>query len=371
MGTAGVTVAGPQLNAGTWWVRVTAELDGSGSAAVTGETECDLADGTTQLDRAAWLLDLGHTSGRADVSILLTGVRTSSTKWTPSLHCATAASTSIALTFIRIDAVKGALSGTATPRFATASNGATGVAGDGAFHTVGSLALPAGKWSILGKTSLVAASVSLATDVTCRINLGGADTDKTTQSLNVPGVAGAKGEVAVEAAHSFATATTVRLQCRGSEAATFITDQVRLIAVKAARLSLGSLGGSTTTTGSGTPFVVSGSHTGSVAIPTGSIAGVASLALPAGKWYVAAKASVTGDDMKIECQLLTQEGGGFLGTVEFRGDGSTGVYLQNGMDAATPVHAQVRCLANDTEGSLTFIRITAIKATSVAFVALP
>ena len=368
---AGVTIAGPKLNAGTWWVRVTAELDGSKSAVVTGETECDLTDGKTQLDQAAWLLDLGHPTGRADVSMLLTAVKTSSKQWTPSLHCATKASTSMVLTFVRIDAVSGGLSGSITPRFAAASGGPVPVPGDGAFHNVGSLALPAGRWSILAKTKIADTSLSVGTDVTCRLSPSTADTDKTTQSLNNKPSVGSEGEIGVEVAHTFSSAATVGLQCKGSTAASFTADQVRLVAVKAAKLSLVSLGGSTTTTGTGTPFVVSGFHNGSVAIPTGAIGGVASLALTAGKWYVSAKAWVTGDDMKIECQLTNQEGGGQLGTVEFRGDGFTGVYLQNGVDVTTPVHAQMRCDADQTGGSLTFIRITAIKATSVTVLALP
>ena len=48
---------------------------------------------------------------------------------------------------------------------------------------------------------------------------------------------------------------------------------------------------------------------------------------------------------KIECQLVNGEGGGFLGTIKFRAGtgGSSGLYVQNGVDVTTPVHAVLKC----------------------------
>jgi len=368
-----ITVNGPSLAAGTWWVRITAELDASGSAVTSGETECDLTDGTTPLDQAFWLLDYGHLTGRADVSLMLSGVQTATSTWTPSLHCSTKAPTGIALTFIRIDAVSGGLSGSSAARLATASNGPTTVVGDGAFHIVGSLALPAGRWSISAKTNVANASLSVATDVTCRISPSSNDVDRNALSLNRKTLAGGEGEIAVDVAHDFSAAATVRLECRGSSAASFTTDKVRLIAIKAGKLTKTAIGGSTTTTGNGTPQVTTAFRTSSIAIPSNSTLGtLASLALPAGKWYVSAKAWVHGQDMKIQCQLVNGEGGGFLGTIEFRAGtgGSSGLYVQNGVDVTTPVHEVLKCETDTAGASLTFIRLTAIKASSIAFVFL-
>jgi len=368
-----ITVNGPTLAAGTWWVRITAELDASGSAVTSGETECDLTDGTTTLDQAFWLLDYGHFTGRADVSLTLSGVQTATSTWTPSLHCSTKAAAGIALEFIRIDAVSGALSGSTAARLAIASNGPTTVVGDGAFHTVGSLALPAGRWSILAKTNVANASLSVTTDVTCRISPSNTDSDRTTLSLNRKTLTGGEGEIAVEVAHAFSAAATVRLECRGSSAASFATDKVKLIAIKAGKLTRTAVGGSTTTTGSGTPQVATAFRNSSIAVPSNSTLGtLASLALPAGKWYVSAKARVNGQDMKIQCQLVNGEGGGFLGTIEFRAGtgGSSGLYVQNGVDVTTSVHEVLKCETDTAGASLTFIRLTAIKASSIAFVFL-
>jgi hypothetical protein len=50
--------------------------------------------------------------------------------------------------------------------------------------------------------------------------------------------------------------------------------------------------------------------------------------------------------------------------------GSSGIYLQNGIDASTAVHAAIKCNANASGVSFKFIRLTALKATSISFVFL-
>ena len=378
--TTQTTVSGPTLAAGTWWVTVTAELDASQTSATTeGETICQLVNGVSSsiLDDSRWMLDFGNDTGRAVVSVLLTGVTTSSVSWRPDVTCSTKATgvSGIDLTFVRIDAVGGSLTSSGGPRLKTTAAGATTFAGDTNFHTAGSIDLGAGRWSILAKAIVRDPSLSVPVNVTCRLHPSASDNDLTTLSLVQGSTSpGNKGELGIQVAHDFSAATTVNLACRGDSAGGFAVDKVEIVALKAGKLTRGPLGGSLTTSGSGTPAVRSGFHTGSVSIPvSGSLTTLVSLALPAGKWYVSAKALVHGSNMSIECHLVNDEGGGSLDDTFVRGDpgGSTGLYMQNPVDELNAVHEALQCRSDAAGASLSNIRITAIQAKSISVVSLP
>ena len=376
--TTPLTLAGPSLTAGTWWVTATAELDASlASTLATGEVLCQIVDSGSKavIDQTTRLPDYGHQTGRAVMSLVLSGVDTSATGWHPDLTCSTKATTSVEIRFIRISAVSGSLTTSGGPRLKTASSAGATFPGDTNFHKVGSIKLPAGGWSILAKADVRNPSLSVPVTVTCRLSPSSSDTDKTAQSLaaRLPSTVGTEGELAVDVAHKFTATSSVAFQCRGDSAGGFAVSDVQLVAIQAGQLIRQPLGGAATSSGSGSPVIDAGFRTSSVAVPEGlTLTKIASLPLSAGKWYVLAKASVSGADVQIECHLGNAEGGGFIDDTFVRGDsgGSTGIYLENGVDESTPVHAAISCTGDTTGVSLKFIRITAIKATSISFVFL-
>jgi hypothetical protein len=377
-GPSPLTLSGPALGAGTWWVTATAELDASGgSASAVGEVACQLVDSSSKsvLDTTTRVPDYGHATGRAVMSLVLTGVDVSMVDWHPDLVCSTKASTSVEVTFVRIDAVSGSLTSTGGPRLKASSSGSATFPGDSNFHAAGSIKLPAGRWTVLAKADVSNPSLSVPVTVTCRLSPSASDTDKTAQSLakRLPTPIGTEGELAVNVAHVFTTTTNVFFDCRGDSAGGFSVGHVQIIALQAGVLVRQPLGASPSSSGTGTPVVDAGFKTSSVAVPHGSsLSKIASLPLAAGKWYVFAKASVSDTDVRIECHLAILEGGGFLDDTFMDGDagGSSGIYLQNGIDASTAVHAAIKCNANASGVSFKFIRLTALKATSISFVFL-
>ena len=189
-----ITVDGPSLAAGTWWVRVTAELDASGSAAATGETECDLTDGSTALDQAFWLLDYGHPTGaptcRSRSPVYkrqqLPGRRSALLDQGGHRHCPD---------FIRIDAI-----GSVVRECRRSTRDRVERPDD-----------RAGRWCVphrrvvrtarrqvvhSAKTNVVNASLATTTDVTCRISPSSHDVDRSALSLNGKTLTGGEGEIA-------------------------------------------------------------------------------------------------------------------------------------------------------------------------------
>src|SRR4051794_18533620 len=277
------TIAGPTLGAGTWWITATAVLDATQSAVSSGETLCQLTAGSVSpaFDHTTRMLDFGHVTGRAVSEILLTGGITSTGSFRPTLKCSTKAATgNVSMTDIDIDAINGSTTTSGAPRFKFTSAADLAFGGDSVFHTVGTVQVPAGRWSVLGRADIKNPSLSVPVNVTCRLRASSLDIDKTTQSLGRATQPGSAGEVAVEVAHNFSAATTLKLECRGDSAGGFDVVQSRLVAVDARKLTRGPFGGTATTSGSGTPVVISGFRSASSAAPTGTIATIVSLPLP-------------------------------------------------------------------------------------------
>ena len=354
------------IPAGTWWVTATAVLSATTAVSPTGDTTCRIRTGTDTTEDEATFDLLGGSSGGAQESLLLTTRHGEGTGWNASFDCKSNSTGEVDISNIRISAVNGLISGSGSPRLAfSGSDGSVNLPAN-AFQTVRTMSLGAGKWWILAKADLANNSSTSANNVTCKLTLSSTDKDKTAQSFNATTEQGHESEAVVEVGHVFSSAGTVALKCgNGSQAAT--ASHPRLAAIKAGKLTRKAFGGSSSTSGSGTPVVITGYRSSSVAINTTDTI-VGSLALPAGKWLVSAKAWLhDGSNAQVFCNLLldTAEGDENLPSYGGPAGGNTGLYLQGAVDSATGLSAQLDCEASTTGTSFTYVRITAISASSL------
>jgi hypothetical protein len=360
--------AAANIPAGTWWVTLTATIDASidGSVVSSGETTCRLRGGaSTALDQATWAFT-ANAQGRSIASLDLTGLYASPGTWSASIDCRTDAPETILLTDVRVSAVKGVTSGRGKPKLRSTSRDQANVAGDNAFHTVRSLSLPAGRWWITAKTNLVNSSTNETNNPVCSLAIG-SDKDQTSQSLYYTTQQGFEGEAGVQVAHSFGSSGSASLRCKGQRA--FSVDHVRIVALGAGRLKRVKLGGSSSTSGRGTPIVVTAYRSSSVPIPSGGdFVTVGQVSLPAGKWLIDAKAWLhDGASTPVRCRLVP--GGGKGEETHSLGGpagGSTGLYLQGAVDAGASFVAKLQCFAASNDTSLTYLRITAVSAATLS-----
>jgi hypothetical protein len=362
------------MNPGKWWMTATATVDASADAvAGNGETSCQLkasAASDTTLDEATWAFT-GGVQGRSVASLFLTGVFTSANAWTISLDCLSDSAQTIQIEHVRVSGIKG-VTGSGSPKIASqAIDGPVNFAAGTAFHTVGSLSLGAGKWWIVAKTNLMDTSTSNTSNVTCRIVIG-TDTDQTTQGMYYTPQQGREGEVAVQVGHVFGSAGTASLQC-GKGKGTSTADHIRLVAIKAGKLTRVQLGGSPSSSGTGTPAVITGYRSAAVTVAvSSSFASMGSISLPVGSWFVSAKAWLhDGTDAKVECQLTI--GGSSANDLFSYGAPAghgTGLYLQTGSNVSTAATADLKCKADGSGTTLSYVRITALSASHVDFATL-
>jgi hypothetical protein len=240
------------------------------------------------------------------------------------------------------------------------------IAGNSTFHTVGALSVPKGKWTIVAKANVVNDSSSASTNEVCRVRLSSTDVDQVGQSLTSTAGQGYAGEVVVQVAHNFITSGIAALECKGSQSVN--ADHIVLIGLKAGKLTIQPIGGTASVSGSGTPSIVSAYKTASVNIANGSYGTVATLNLPAGNWLIEAQGFLKdASPMAVSCSLKA-------GTLyaDTYSDGApagkmTSIHLQTGTQLGAPGKAVVACDAAGTGASVSYIRITAIKAGFMSF----
>ncbi len=349
---------------GTWWVTVTAMLSNDAASYVTGEqTQCELDGPAGATDRTSVLLTSGAT-GRSHSSMYLTILATSSSMWDAALSCRTdAGAGEIHLSVMRFTAVEVFTSGTNSPQARFRATVGAAHTGDNTYHTLNSLNLPAGRWWILGKADVANDAPNATSHVSCQLSLG-TDLDRTQVGLYDTGQQGNTEEEGVQIAHGFSSAGRVNLQCKS--ASTFTTTYERIFAIKTGKLTRKAFGGASSTSGSGTPLVISGYEAASVNIASGTFKTVESLSLPAGAWYVQAKAVLTdGAAQPVECQLVVATDNDLIGS--YGGPtGSTGLYLQTAHELASAGSAKLQCRVLSGGASLSYIRITAISVGSLS-----
>ena len=371
-GTSFTNVTGMSIPSGTWFVTATATVEATSYGNVPGIiTTCQLAGGSDK-DQGSWALT-GDTQGRSIGSVFLTLVHTASTGWLVNLDCKTDASTGdVSVRSIRISALKGSTS-SGSPRLRSASRAATvaGVA-DGSFHAVLTLKVPPGRWWIVARTNAANTYSSDTNGPRCELKLG-TDIDQTNVGLYYPPQAGTRETISVQVGHVFSTSGPAALRCRASHP--FSTDHVRIIAVQAGKLVRKTFGGSSSSAGSGTPTVITGHADGPLSLAGGATGTtLGTLALPAGKWLVSAKAVFQdGSAFLVTCKLVL--GVSTADQVDSRGGptGFAGMYLQGGHVFSSTGTAKLVC--TDQKGALGdvnawYIRITAVSASTLTQVTL-
>jgi hypothetical protein len=369
-------VTGLNVSAGTWWITATATLaQENGANSVGYRTSCTISGGADG-DTTQWAMTAAG-DGRSVASLFLTFVHTASSAWSASLNCINDGPEPVTISNIRISALKGSLASSGNPRLARVSRD-TSVdrSGNGQFQTLASLNLPAGRWWIVGKTNLVNTTAGSTNTPNCQIAFGTADIDQTKVGLYYPPQQGTEDEAAVQLGHVFASSGSAKLQCKANS--DFSTDHVRIVAIKAGKLIRREFGGSSSSSGAGTPTVVAGQYEKTrasawLSIPnSASYATLGSLALPAGKWYISAKLQLQdgGHDL-VDCRLITA--GADMDEAASRGGptGFVGTYLQVGHVYGSAGTARLQCRAGAAGVKTSYIRITAVSVGTLSLPAMP
>lgn len=250
--------------------------------------------------------------------------------------------------------------------------------GDGAFHKVVDLSLPAGDWWVVARAVLRPKSTGR---YDCQLS-SGLDYDDISAGISASGWPGDTVPVALQVVHHQATSGSLSLFCRSGipTPEPFQVGHVAVTAVKAGRLTNRFVGnGGESSWGTGSPRIISGWQDESMpAIPYGSSWGsIASLSLPAGRWTVLAKLWVTATGIPsdtterlVRCRIA-------FGS---RYDAASIQYANNVTADAAPLvmslayssvepgPVELRCRRNTPTGTVTahFYKVTAMKLRSLS-----
>lgn len=299
------TVASLALPAGGWFVTASAHLRArDGTLSDHLGVDCRLGVGG--------VTDVAHATPTAKdywgsrVSLSLTAVGRLTSPGSARLSCAGEVDGAVAIRDIRLVAMKagrlttrttspgGTTSGSGKPRIISIRAGTVhDVPLDGSLWSVGSLYLPRGRWWVTAKAVAQGDLSSSPTNGSyrCRLDAGG-DFDELEFGLTAQGSAGDAVSLGLQVVHSFSLPGVADLVCGGtpSFSQTFSVARIVITAVKAGRLTNRWLGGGGTTSGTGSPRVISGWHNGPYPVAQGgSFQTLASMSLPAGRWSALAK----------------------------------------------------------------------------------
>ena len=193
------------------------------------------------------------------------------------------------------------------PVVAAFRDGPVSIHGGGTFGTVLSLNVPKGRWLVSARAGVTSASSPDRT-ATCRLEAG-SDRD-TVQARNGDlGFTGGSTVLSLIVAHEFGSAGHARLRCtsNGATGADHVSD-LRVSALKVGTLTRIVIGRSASTSGSGSPRVVSAARDASRTVPGDDIYhAIASIPVPSGSWVVLGKAQVrsgSSGDSVVDCELF-------------------------------------------------------------------
>jgi hypothetical protein len=247
--------------------------------------------------------------------------------------------------------------------------GPVNVSGSNVFGTVASMSLARGAWDVMAKGSLSNPGGAVRT-TTCQL-AAGHDVDQIQADPFGSGQAASTAGFLLNVVHVFTAAGRVNLKCASPGSTGDVkASLIRIIALKAGKLTTGTFGGTSHTTGTGRPRIISASAAGPVAVSGNNVLGtVESLRLPAGRWFVVAKLylqNTTTGSTRVLCRLAT---GSDKGQTEFGLQRSGQVADRNpaGLEVAhvfsSAGAATLQCDSQSASGvQARFIRITAIQA---------
>ncbi len=375
------TVARLALPRGDWFVTAKALLsDVAGSGDHHG-VNCDLWVGSVS-DR------ISAVPGRADeggnrVPILLTAAGRLGSAGKARLSCV-GELPGVRISDIRINAMRvGRLTtqrigtaarttGSGKPRVVSGKRTANEVIGNGAFHSVATLPLPKGAWWIVAKA---VGSDALGGGIfTCRLGAG-ADFDETTFGLQSRGWPSETKPMALQVVHRFGAAGVAQLQCL-APTDLHLSDIV-ITAVKAGKLTNRWMGdGSSGTSGSGWPRVISGWHNGNLTVPVGlAYQTVASMPLPKGSWMVLGKLwysaqSVPSAHFRTVCRIALKSGKD-VNVLEYINNSArvAPLVMSLARKLKHPATLKLQCVRWPSGGTSDgyFAKLTALKAGSLTF----
>jgi hypothetical protein len=365
---------------GNWLIVAKAQVHGTG--ALLGRVFCRLvADG--DFDEVSTAPNGGGLEGDLE-PIVMTVVHHFPTAGSTHVDCYRDASGGIPyLSNLKITATKagkltntqmggsGSSHGSGSPRVISAWRDASAShSGNGSYQSVGQMNVPRGRWWIIAKAQLEGPAVGLV-PVLCQLKAG-SDVDLSRVGLAPTSTQTDVNPISAQIVHVFSSKTPVRFRCK-ADAASWEVRHVKITAVQAGTLTNRVLGGSSSTSGSGTPRIIGGHRNGPVSMCAALICGVetlGSMSLAAGSWEVYAKVrleNVSGAAIPVDCYLYL--GGQYRDFVPvYLGGGNVSgirtIYLQAARHLATGGKVELSCAQGGSSGDIVArnIRITAIRA---------
>ncbi|MEA2026133.1 MAG: hypothetical protein U9O18_05535 [Chloroflexota bacterium] len=275
--------------------------------------------------------------------------------------------------------------GSGTPRIISArSVVGSWVTGSGSYQSVGSLALPKGRWWVIAKAVSFARGAPgfESADYRCRLGAGVDHDDlKFGLASTSPPSKGSRVPLGLQVVHWFRTPGGVSLECKGPS--NMLIDHVVITAVKAGRLTNIPLEAAVGwTAGQGPPRIISGWANGPIGIPVRSTyKTIRQLDLPKGRWTVQAKLWFEGDPVKpasaspamnlvqrAYCRLVfgRHKSPSQL-RYSFDYSGTAPLVLSVNHRATTPQAVKLQCrrATDDGWGGAYFIKFTALRAGSL------
>ena len=244
----------------------------------------------------------------------------------------------------------------------------------GSSVTVGSLALPKGRWWVLAKLSGQATSTALLpASVACTLGIGSSARGWSTARVVEAVGPGESAVLPMQHVGRLAAKGAARVRCRATNASE--GSFLKIVAIRAGRLVSGALGGRTATRGSGTPVIRGGWKAGPVAIPqSNAFRELGRIYLPGDRyWFVLATATVEHTASKVaiaglDCRLTSDDSPDRLAGVDLTPGWPhmrAGIVLAVLHRADTAMELGLRCRAGGAPLRAKDIRIVAISPESI------
>jgi hypothetical protein len=201
-----------------------------------------------------------------------------------------------------------------------------------------------------------------------------ADFDLATLVLPEQGTEAAEVPILMTVVHRFSAAGEAILRCNAHLAGTASIGRISVTAIKVGMLTNGPIGGAGTTTGSGSPRVVSAFRDAPLTTPSNTMSAPQVLSLPQGRWWIVAKAVLLGPENSniaspIHCLLgagSPNNLGGDVGDVTATPFGFQGSRAVMGLQMVAQFDsgggdAFFRCSNQYASHSITWLKMTALK----------
>jgi hypothetical protein len=188
-----------------------------------------------------------------------------------------------------------AVTGTSDPDMRSGHHDAAIPVPGGTVDTMVALPLPAGRWFVTAKAVVEGtASVYGHYGVTCWL-ITGIDFDQVSAAPLQAGVEGSSVPIWLTVVHRFESKGKAKLRCAAETPSTVVIRLIEITALRAGKLTNGLIDGVDWSTGSGAPRVVSRFRDETIIYPPGGdLRVLAEIRIPAGRWWIQAKAILAG-----------------------------------------------------------------------------